>query len=268
MAKPADDVAGPDPDWVCLENCKQEMQSCIDECGVNGTAVPEQYAEQGLAKPMPQDSNSDIVVRQDSFHKEPGASEVGGQHGILPREISAPPATPMEEENDDNFISLPLPEFDYWDADGDGVLSVNEAYRLYHFELEQHDLLSKESPADVVSSFEDFVRAVDENGDGVVSREEFDDEDDGAASVGTDKAVHSTRTVHTVKTAQPSKKYPPAKAAKRAKTLHSVMVAQSPASHEGFLSRHGEHDRNAKGSNSIREMARMMTALNREVRGL
>lgn len=251
------------------------MQACIDECGAHGTAPPAQHAEQVVAPPVPQvlappmsqDSQSDGAVSRDNFDED-GASKVGGQPGISPGDVSASPVTTTDEEDDDDFTSLPLPDFSYWDTDKDGVLSVNEAYRLYHFGLEQHDLLSTESPVDIVSSFEDFFLAMDENGDGVVSHEEFDDEDDEGASVSVDKAVHFARTVHAAKTARPSKIAQPDKAVKHAKQIHSVRAAQSPILRQGFLSRRSEHGRHVRGSNSIREMARMMTALNREVRGL
>lgn len=216
----AGDATEPEPDLACLESCKKEMQACIDECGEHATALQKHHAEPALSPPLPQDDN----------------------------------------DNSEEFTDLPLPDFEYWDTDKDGFLSVNEAYRLFHFGLEQRDLLSKRSSVDVVSSFEEFFRSIDENGDGVVSREEFEDEDDDEESMDADK--------HVAEVAQ-SKVVPQIKAPRFTKTSRLVgAAAQPPAVNEGFLSRPSKHSQHMKGSNSIREMARLMTALNREVRGL
>lgn len=99
----------------------------------------------------------------------------------------ADPAT----QGDNEYTEAFMPKFEDWDLNRDGVLEEAEVFNAFMYELSKRDAVEWDSPAskgraqpsnkEVESEWEDdFERAwpqIDRDGDGVVTRAEFDDED-------------------------------------------------------------------------------------------
>lgn len=99
----------------------------------------------------------------------------------------ADPATQGDNEHTEVF----MPTFEDWDLNKDGVLEETEVFNAFMYELSKRDIAEWDSPAlegrsqpskkEIEREWEDdFERAwprIDRDGDGVVSREEFEEED-------------------------------------------------------------------------------------------